>query len=118
MSCFYLFLLRFWWIKPLYGWAFNKALGVLENGQELDMILIVLRLRKSKSIRYTATLLHLLMILPDQIIENSSSLCDAFSMDLLRDKGIKPRIWLCQSVLIHCFHPNLAIFPEVQVKAK
>lgn len=95
--------LKLWWCPPLYRWAFREALASLERGEAAAFKEVLWQLGCSDSVRYSSTLLQLLLLLPHVLVEANPVLETGFPKGATGRESIRDRIRQCQEALQICF---------------
>ena len=95
--------LKLWWCPPLYRWAFRRTLASLERGEAAALRGVLWQLGMSGNVRYSLTLLQLLLLLPDEIVEANPILETGFPREITGRESIRDRIRQCRGVLQTCF---------------
>ncbi len=98
-------LLRIWWCKPLFRWAFRHVLEELKCGSKVSLGIVLNELNQSTDLRLTTALLQLLLLLPDEILERNQSLEDFFPKEKFPHLHIRDRLTQCRITLLFCFKP-------------
>jgi hypothetical protein len=98
-----LLLLRFWWARPIYRYAFRKVLIALENGAPGVLGMLLSDLWSSNSVRLSSTLIELLLLLPDELLNSNSSLNNHFAKELFLRETVRERLQLCRTAILMCF---------------